>query len=259
MLQTVTLPLDNRTIPILQEAKSYSRGQSEISYCRAAMDAVRTLILERSKTLDKDLSKLSRAIGRNHAYLQQFIKRGVPVDLPEKVRPALAEELGVDESQLRGAGFKAAGKQKQATPANARVIGTTRIDKTIPVYGQAVAGKDGQFVLNGNKVADILAPPSLVSVPDAYAVYIVGNSMAPRYFAGEAVFVNPKLPVRRDDFVVAQIAADVEGDAPWAYVKRFVSMDQRSLKLAQFAPRKVIEFPRQRVVSVHRIIMGGEG
>jgi phage repressor protein C with HTH and peptisase S24 domain len=242
----------------MQEAKTYSPLESDFSYCAAAMDAVRKLILDRSEELDKDLSGLSKKLGRNHAYLQQFIKRGIPRNLPEQLRPLLASELGVDESQLRGAGLQP-GKKAEVTPANARVIGNTRIDKTIPVYGHAVGGKDGSFVLNGNKAADILAPPSLINVPDAYAVYVVGNSMADRYYAGEVVFVNPKLPVRRDDFVVVQIAATVEGDPPLAYVKRFISMDDRRLRLAQLSPRKTLEFPRQRVVSVHRIIMGGDG
>jgi phage repressor protein C with HTH and peptisase S24 domain len=82
--------------------------------------------------------------------------------------------------------------------------------------------------------------------------------MEPRYFAGEAVFVNPRLPVRRGDFVVAQIA--VEDDAPpHAYIKRFVARDARTLRLEQFNPKKALAFPVARVISVHRIIMGGDG
>lgn len=48
-----------------------------------------------------DLASLSRAIGRNHAYLQQFMKRGVPRELPERVRQALARKINVPESALR--------------------------------------------------------------------------------------------------------------------------------------------------------------
>src|SRR5262249_62124083 len=110
----------------------------------------------------------------------------------------------------------------------------------------------------GNGSAVGLPPPSLEGVPDAYAVYVVGDSMEPRYFAGEAVFVNPRLPVRRGDFVVAQVAAD-ESEPPHAYIKRFVAREARSLKLEQFNPRKTLEFPISRVISVHRIIMGGDG
>jgi phage repressor protein C with HTH and peptisase S24 domain len=144
-----------------------------------------------------------------------------------------------------------------APPRNAEVAGPAQFH-AIPAYGQAVGGKDGEFILNGNRIADLLAPPSLQGVPDAYAVYVVGDSMEPRYFAGEAVFVNPRLPVRRGDFVVAQIAAE-EGEPPHAYIKRFVAREARNLKLEQFNPKKTLEFPVGRVISVHRIIMGGDG
>jgi phage repressor protein C with HTH and peptisase S24 domain len=143
-------------------------------------------------------------------------------------------------------------------PRNAELGGPARFGARIPAYGQAVGGRDGEFILNGNRIVDVLAPPSLQGVPDAYAVYVVGDSMEPRYFAGEAVFVNPRLPVRRGDFVVAQIAV-ADGEPPHAYVKRFVARDSRKLRLEQFNPRKALEFPVRSVISVHRIIMGGDG
>jgi phage repressor protein C with HTH and peptisase S24 domain len=251
----------------LQADNSYSRKIVESSYFagmkrvqKTIAEPVRKLILARAATINKTLAELSLGIGKNHAYLQQFINRDIPLRLGEEVRHRLAPLLGVDEMQLRGAGFPSIKKQSAAAPSpNAVVAGATRIASTIPAYGHAMGGKDGQFVLNGNKVADVLAPPSLSSVPEAYAVYVVGLSMEPRYFAGEAVFVNPRLPVRKDDFVVAQIAADVEGDPPLAYIKRFVSMDSKALRLTQFNPRKTLEFSSGRVVSVHRIVMGGDG
>jgi len=89
-------------------------------------------------------------------------------------------------------------------------------------------------------------------------VMVVGTSMEPRYFAGEAVFVNPRLPVRVGDFVVAQIAAD-EGEPPLAYVKRYVGQNDRSIRLEQLNPGKKLTFAADRVVSIHRIVMSGEG
>ena len=50
------------------------------------------LIHARSLTL----SEVSKAIGRNHAYLQQYMQRGSPRILPEEVRIKLGEYLGVD-------------------------------------------------------------------------------------------------------------------------------------------------------------------
>jgi phage repressor protein C with HTH and peptisase S24 domain len=218
------------------------------------MDAVRSLIVARVAELGLSLSELSLRAGKNHAYFQQFIKRGIPERLPEEVRGLVAQILRVDEQQLKMVGKKAVAP---AVPPNAEVSGEVQIATRIPVYGQAVGGKDGEFILNGNQVADILAPPSLSRVPDAYAVYVVGDSMEPRYFAGEMVFVNPRLPISRGAFVVAQIAIGDE-DTPHAYVKRFVSSDSRRLRLEQYNPAKILEFPASSVVSVHRVIMGGE-
>jgi phage repressor protein C with HTH and peptisase S24 domain len=253
----IGISLGNRTIPILQAANSYSRSGSNSPYF-SGMDPVRTLIVDRSKELNKSLKSLSLAIGKSHSYLQQFVKRGIPLHLPEDVRPTLAPLLGVDETELRSADFPPIKKQT-VTTSNARIAGSARIDSTIPAYGHAMGGKDGRFIWNGNKIADVLAPPSLANVPNAYAVYVVGDSMEQRYFAGELVFVNPNLPVRQRDFVVVQILSAVEGDPPDAYVKQFVSQSASNIRLMQFKPKKTIEFPVNRVISVHRIIMGGDG
>jgi phage repressor protein C with HTH and peptisase S24 domain len=218
------------------------------------MDPARNLIVSRVAELGLSLSELSLSVGKNHAYFQQFVKRGVPTRLPEEVRGRAAEILKVDERLLRGTGFKSSA----AVPkSNADYRGAVKITAWIPVYGQAVGGKDGEFILNGNQVSEVLAPASLSSVPGAYAVYVVGDSMEPRYFAGETVFVNPRLPISRGAFVVAQILSG-EGNPPHAYVKRFVSQDSRRLRLEQYNPKKTIEFPTSKVATVHRIIMSGE-
>lgn len=48
----------------------------------------------------ESLSNLSVLIGRNRAYLQQYIRRGSPRRLPEKDRKLLSKYLGVDEERL---------------------------------------------------------------------------------------------------------------------------------------------------------------
>lgn len=129
-------------------------------------------------------------------------------------------------------------------------------NEKIPVYGHAVGGSEGQFPLNGNKIEDVLAPPALRGVRNAYGVMVAGDSMEPRYYAGETVYVNPGVSVRRGDFVVAQIRGD-DPNTPDAYVKRFVRKNVQSLTLSQFNPEQELTFDADRVVSVHRIVMGG--
>lgn len=174
----------------------------------------------------------------------------------------IAAAVGMSEIELRtGNNLTMSAPESDAAPNsrdNAILGGAVSLTRKVPAYGQAMGGKHGEFVLNGNKVADILAPASLDGVSDAYAVYIAGDSMEPRYFAGEAAFIHPGLPVRKGDFVVAQIASD-EGSPPLAYVKRFITMDDKRLRLEQLNPRKTLEFPRKKVVSVHLILMAGRG
>lgn len=141
---------------------------------------------------------------------------------------------------------------------NAKMGGGVRFDggARIPVYGQAMSGEDGEFVLNGNQIADVLAPPELQGVRDAYAVYVVGESMEPRYFAGETVYVNPHLPVRRGDYVVIQVRRGND-ETPHGFIKRFISRDKDRVRLEQHNPATSVEFPTADVVSVHRIILAG--
>jgi SOS-response transcriptional repressor LexA len=216
------------------------------------MDAVRSTIVARVAELGLSLSELSLKVGKNHAYFQQFIKRGVPNRLPEEVRGRVAEILGLDELALRplGPNLRFMYDRIQEVPARGAA-------GWIPVYGHAMGGKDGEFVLSGNQVSEVLAPPTLLHVRDAYAVYVVGDTMEPRYFAGETVFVNPRLPISRGSFVVAQISKGEEPE-PRAYVKRFLSQDGKRLRLEQYNPKKILEFPASTVVAIHRIVMSSE-
>ena len=67
------------------------------------LDFVRQRLLELVKRREPptDLKKCSLLIGKNHAYLHQFVYRGTPRRLPEEARFLLAEHLGCDEADLR--------------------------------------------------------------------------------------------------------------------------------------------------------------
>jgi hypothetical protein len=68
---------------------------------RANLDSVRRRLLAAVAERKVSLAAASRAIGRNHSYLQQFVMRGTPRRLPEVIRHALAKFLDVDERTLR--------------------------------------------------------------------------------------------------------------------------------------------------------------
>jgi phage repressor protein C with HTH and peptisase S24 domain len=162
------------------------------------------------------------------------------------------------KSPLDGFDHAPANSQGSAIePPNARVGEKLQgFGHKIPVYGQAVAGVDGEFSMNGNILFEVMAPPTLSHISGAYGAQVAGDSMSPRYEDGEICFVDPTRRVRKNDYVIAQIHLD-EHSAPSAYVKKFVRHNAVELVLQQFNPPKELRFPADAVVSVHFIALAG--
>jgi phage repressor protein C with HTH and peptisase S24 domain len=130
------------------------------------------------------------------------------------------------------------------------------LGRTIPVYGQAVGGVDGEFLMNGTVLYEVMAPPVISHISGAYAVQIAGDSMSPRYEDGEICFVDPKRRVKKGDYVIAQIRQEEHGPL-LAYVKKFIRQNSIELVLEQFNPAKELRFASATVHSVHYIALAG--
>jgi phage repressor protein C with HTH and peptisase S24 domain len=61
------------------------------------------------------------------------------------------------------------------------------------------------------------------------------------------------VPIRKDDEVVIQVTFD-GGDCVYAFIRRFVSMDDKQVKVRQLNPPKQIAYSRKDVVAIHRIV-----
>ncbi|QPC43507.1 helix-turn-helix transcriptional regulator [Kaustia mangrovi] len=124
----------------------------------------------------------------------------------------------------------------------------------VPVYGRARGGDDGRYEFNGEVIGWEPRPAHLRGVPGVYAVYIDGESMYPRYKPGETVVAQPGKPVAKGDDVIIQLAPDSEDESPFGFVKEFVKYTPTKIILSQFNPPRQIEFERDKVISVHRIV-----
>src|SRR6476660_8193038 len=86
------------------------------------------LVLERLCTeRGEDFAGLSRMLGRNPAYIQQFVRRGVPKRLGEEERRKLARYFSISESVLGG-------------PADEETVGGLVAVKRSPVRASAGPG-----------------------------------------------------------------------------------------------------------------------
>ena len=110
------------------------------------IDPVRELIKTTLHQRHLNMSAVSKKLGKNHAYLHQFLDRGIPARLPETVREQLAVILEVPEEQLRGSGAVA-----RVTRVGRAGTLVSSGDK-IPVLGAGQGGPDGWFPWNGEIV-----------------------------------------------------------------------------------------------------------
>jgi phage repressor protein C with HTH and peptisase S24 domain len=128
----------------------------------------------------------------------------------------------------------------------------------VPVLGMAECGPDGWSLWNGDIIDTIPRPLNLAGAPKAYAVYIVGDSMEPRYYSGELAHVHPGKPVTIGAFVLVQIRPDHDGDTPKAVVKRLIKRSATKITLEQYNPAKKFDIKSDDIVSIHRVVGSGE-
>lgn len=121
------------------------------------------------------LSALSRMLGRNQAYLGQFVNRGTPRLLPERERRMLADFLAIDETAL---GAPAPVSEEVAVPwlavtaaAGQGRIAEERVIRTEPLPRAAL------------RAAGIAAK-------DASLIGVAGDSMAPTLRDGDRLLVD---------------------------------------------------------------------
>lgn len=242
-----------------QEAKSYLVKNRNLPIS-STMDAVRELILEKARERGTNLAELSKRIGKNHAYLQQFISRGIPGELPEKVRDLLAPALGVEERQLKTGSAKAGGNHqpshakkpivaaqlhmsgKEHTAADGVLPGAELVGEAdLPVFGTAQGGR-GALVVTDRAVDWVARPAPLLRVRDGYGMIVTGDSMAPAHKSGSTALVNPHLPPRAGDTCIFRSHAD-DGTVTIC-IKELVRFTDDAWHVKQYNPKKSFTLKR---------------
>jgi hypothetical protein len=211
-----------------------------------SQERVRKLVRQRVAELRLSLSEVSIKLGRNHAYLQQFLERGIPRTLPEAVRPALAAILQIDESALRGE--TPAGAPPVQPPHRPPISGGSPAE--LPVYASAQGGPDGMSV-TPEPIDWVPRPRPLQHVPKAFAVYVVGDSMDPAYRHGDMAFVHPSLPLLRGSDVML---LREENGQMMAMIKHLVSWNERHWRVRQFNPDREFQLNRQEWQQAHVVV-----
>ncbi|HWH22647.1 MAG TPA: S24 family peptidase [Allosphingosinicella sp.] len=141
-----------------------------------ARAALKRLIEERKE----DYAGLSRLIGRNAAYVQQYIKRGTPKRLAERDRRLLARYFGVSEQLLGG---------EEEVEASGNHVPVPRLDVGASAGAGALPGAEraqGHIAFDPQWLRALGAGDgSQLSI-----IRVEGDSMAPTLAHGDEILVD---------------------------------------------------------------------
>ena len=143
----------------------------------ANMADVRSTLAGLADEAGTSLAWLSRALGRNDAYLQQFVKRGTPRRLDEEDRRWLAAYFNVDERTLGG-----------TAGGDMTMVAVRRIDAEAHAGAGGLVEDDrngGEERIDPRVVARLGVSPATLTMITAH-----GDSMEPLIHDGDALFVD---------------------------------------------------------------------
>lgn len=169
------------------------------------MDAARSALAEAARHHGANLKQLSRWLGRNDAYLQQFVTRGSPRKLAETDRRRLAQLLAIPESALGG----------PDVPPD--LLAVPRLDIAVSAGPGRIAETEPARTL---RLDPALLRALGVRAAAASLVRVEGDSMAPDLRDGDEVLVDadrrdPARPgvyvVRLDGALMVKRAAPANG------------------------------------------------
>lgn len=150
----------------------------------------------------------------------------------------------------------------ESIPGSARSVFHGERLPDLEVRGTAMGGEFGDLdsdieltELHMDEVIDRVARPiALANDPRAYALRIIGDSMAPRFKPGERVSVNPKATVSIGDDVIVQLRGDDGNDGErikMVLIKELVRFTSTFVELRQHNPSTVFRVERKRVAHIH--------
>ena len=130
----------------------------------------------------EDFAGLSRLIGRNSAYIQQFVRRGVPKKLSEKDRRILARYFAIPESMLGGPEGDYDAAQSSMVPVMQTAVRASAGPGAIPTGESARP----YFAFDERWLRRLTsAPARQLSV-----IRVEGDSMAPTLADGDDILID---------------------------------------------------------------------
>jgi SOS-response transcriptional repressor LexA len=207
------------------------RPMSEVS------DAARRLKILRDQaglTMRAVSESLGWSLTRYQHYEDRFKRKFLPFELARALDLLFAQHGIAAGEVLALAGVS------QAQSAPSRLVGakgpasahSIAANYDLPVLGELRDVADDFTFNSAAPKAFVERPGHLKGAANAFALYVVGEAMEPRFYAGELVFVDPNRPLTRHCFVAIEMA-DGRG-----LIRQFVRRGESEAIVRQFNPDK---------------------
>jgi transcriptional regulator with XRE-family HTH domain len=127
--------------------------------------------------------------------------------------------------------------------------------RDLPMLGWvgAETGEDGIPARLANQAIQYVdRPPNLIGVEDAFAVYVAGDAMAPKYEPQQILYVNPRQPALPGTYVLAE---QVDGQVT---PLKFIQFKGEQAVFYQYNPAGEVTLKKRQIKRLMRIVGSSE-
>lgn len=184
------------------------------------------------------LQQLADACGTSRAQIDKLERGERRLTVDWMLR--LSSPLGCDPADLL---------PPMKTDSGALIPAMSVVSRLIPVRSAARGGDDQQMFLQDGPIDHRPCPSFVEHVKDAYAIYVVGESMTPMYRAGQLLYINPHRPLTAGRGVVITKMNQA------VIIKELVKQTGFGLVVREYQP-KMREFtvPFSEIAEAHSVV-----
>jgi len=198
---------------------------------------------------------LGWSLTRYQHYEDRYKRRFLPFELARELDALFSQHGTEPGAVLELAGIEhgqAVTHRREPVPLRPGGLGVGSSQRDLPVIGAVKGGSEGFYFNEGEAKEFVERPANLKGVFNAFALYVDGDSMEPRYFAGELLYVNPNRPITKSCFVAVELS-DGQG-----LIKQFLRRSDDELVLRQLNPPRDLHLQVDKVKRIYRITGAGE-
>src|SRR5262249_14192854 len=123
--------------------------------------------------------------------------------------------------------------------------------QALPVWAAVQGGEEGAMLITASPI-DWIARPRELGVVDAFAVFLIGDSMHPRYDHGDQLYIHPHRPPQGGDDCL--FIHQVDDTSFMGLAKTLVRPLSDKGRVKQYNPAKEFELDRRKWPKAWKIV-----